>query len=98
MWSEFSLKCCSQSVCGCFPFTNVLSWIVHLTYNDLLNCVFSGESAKVKAEKVEAVVAPQGNDQQKMFQPLTDDQFRKSSKVLISHLCLILCPVQTAGC
>lgn len=50
----------------------------------LINCFFSGESTKVKAEKVEAVV-PQGNYQQKML-----IQFRKIPKVLISHLSIIL--------
>lgn len=36
---------------------------VYLTHIDLINSFFSGESTKVKAEKVEAVVVPQGNYQ-----------------------------------
>lgn len=49
-------------VCACGPFNSRLSWMVHLTFIDVLNVFFPGESAKVKAEKVEAVV-PQGNYQ-----------------------------------
>lgn len=57
--------------------------MMFLAYIDLSYSFSPGESSKVKAEKVDAVVC-QGNYQLKMLHSLTDN----TPKSLLSHRCL----------